>query len=498
MRKIVEKFFINSFFSTLFLLIKLKNIGIMSYGYSPSEHFIQKEEKLITNYETLYKKLLQNANKYDKMNIEDFAKEYEKEQKMPESVRGNAPWIKDLYSEIESRPITATFGTQRKNKLLSDFAKEAESIYKLDAKNRELPTIKEYMQKKYSFTAPKKIEPESDNEPLKKDGSATESMINRRGVVGQNYGVHKSTLEMPVETTFEIGYSKKPTSYGLFAENDNSGIAVNAKMSEELSYEKPPITYTNYSAESGTIQHKANSEHGTNFDYNTTLSYSQEYDSRVEALQKRLVDLDYLNVSDDEWGYFGNKTQAAVNAYKENNDLGNDGEYNGVVGKETWESLGLKCISEQDIANGLKIVTEENGVQLYDVTIPFNNLLEKVKKEGNEHKYNFILFYTKVNSDMDYDIKTFGAWMRTMQISYPGSFDSVVVYNDNYTSPEELGNFLYGYYGNAMGLPENVLLAGSIYASGIWKESKANGIYNEFMDHIAIKKGFDYYEKQNK
>ena len=202
MRKIVEKFFINSFFSTLFLLIKLKNIGIMSYGYSPSEHFIQKEEKLITNYETLYKKLLQNANKYDKMNIEDFAKEYEKEQKMPESVRGNAPWIKDLYSEIESRPITATFGTQRKNKLLSDFAKEAESIYKLDAKNRELPTIKEYMQKKYSFTAPKKIEPESDNEPLKKDGSATESMINRRGVVGQNYGVHKSTLEPILAAAF--------------------------------------------------------------------------------------------------------------------------------------------------------------------------------------------------------------------------------------------------------------------------------------------------------
>ena len=52
--------------------------------------------------------------------------------------------------------------------------------------------------------------------------------------------------------------------------------------------------------------------------------------------------------------------------------------------------------------------------------------------------------------------------------------------------------------GNAMGLPQNLLLGGSIYASGIWKKSNSNGIYNEFVDHIAIKEGFEYYEKQNK
>ena len=203
-------------------------------------------------------------------------------------------------------------------------------------------------------------------------------------------------------------------------------------------------------------------------------------------------------MSEGEWGYFGKKTTAAVNSYKEDNDLGNEGEYNGVVGRETWESLGLKCISEPDIANGLKIVTEENGAQFYDVTVPFNNLLEKVKIEGNEHKYNFILFYTKVDHNMDYDIKRIDSWLRTLEISYPGNFDSIVIFNNKYTSPEELGNFLYGYYGNAMGLPQNLLLGGSIYASGIWKKSNLNGIYNEFVDHIAIKEGFEYYEKQNK
>lgn len=95
------------------------------------------------NYKENNKKLLRSSNKYDKMNIESFAEKFEREQKMPESVRGNAQWVKDMYSEIEARPTVSTADRQNKDGILTSFAKEAESIFKLDAKNRELPTIKE-------------------------------------------------------------------------------------------------------------------------------------------------------------------------------------------------------------------------------------------------------------------------------------------------------------------------------------------------------------------
>ena len=41
------------------------------------------------------------------------------------------------------------------------------------------------------------------------------------------------------------------------------------------------------------------------------------------------------------------------------------------------------------------------------------------------------------------------------------------MYRDYYTTPEELGNFLYGYAGTVAHFSEDILIAGSIYASGI-------------------------------
>ena len=79
-------------------------------------------------------------------------------------------------------------------------------------------------------------------------------------------------------------------------------------------------------------------------------------------------------------------------------------------------------------------------------------------------------------------------------VEMPGSSGTYVLYGDSYTTPEELGNFLYGYAGTAANFSEDVLIAGSIYASGIWKEGTTQeSLIGEFTDHISIRKGIKHY-----
>lgn len=67
---------------------------------------------------------------------------------------------------------------------------------------------------------------------------------------------------------------------------------------------------------------------------------------------------------------------------------------------------------------------------------------------------------------------------------------------DHYTTPEELGNFLYGYADTAAHFSEDILIAGSVYASGIWKKGTTEqAIMGEFTDHISIRKGIQYYNE---
>lgn len=79
------------------------------------------------------------------------------------------------------------------------------------------------------------------------------------------------------------------------------------------------------------------------FDYNTQLSYDpNNFNPDVERLQNELAWNGYLSIQDID-GYFGNKTLSAVNQYKNDRGLWNFGEYEGVVGLTTWQSLGLSC-----------------------------------------------------------------------------------------------------------------------------------------------------------
>ena len=235
------------------------------------------------------------------------------------------------------------------------------------------------------------------------------------------------------------------------------------------------------------------------FDYNTRLSYNQTYNEDVEVLQNELVWLGYMDrPADGDWGYFGPKTQAAVNAYKNNMGFGNTGNDKGVVGLQTWTSLGLIYRTQDDINAGVKIVMVGGRHQYFDISSPLN---EKLYAEGvvAESKWAIDIpwFISRVDNDADWDIKRPEPWKRTLGITYPGGPTSLVVVNDELITIEKLGNVTYGYIGAALGLPLTILKAGSIAVAqpgfGLSDGSKAKWA-NEFSDHPAIEKGFNWYK----
>ena len=106
--------------------------------------------------------------------------------------------------------------------------------------------------------------------------------------------------------------------------------------------------------------------------------------------------------------------------------------------------------------------------------------------------------YDKVNHGEEWDIKRSNVWKSTLGITYPGSVEASVVYEDGITTPEELGNFLYGYAGAAAKINENLLIAGSVFASGIWKKDATyEAKIGERLDQVSIRKGVSYYHYGN-
>ena len=82
----------------------------------------------------------------------------------------------------------------------------------------------------------------------------------------------------------------------------------------------------------------------------------------IAKLQKRLQELGYLDKSIDVYGYYGSKTQAAVNAYKNSMGLYNSGSAYGVVGATTWAYLGLEFDVIDQTSSSDTVVWMEHGV----------------------------------------------------------------------------------------------------------------------------------------
>ena len=244
------------------------------------------------------------------------------------------------------------------------------------------------------------------------------------------------------------------------------------------------------------------------FDYDTRLSANQEYNDDVAVLQNELAWLGYMNMpGKDEIGYYGSKTLAAVDAYKTDRGLGNAGKDAGVVGLQTWQSLGLTYRTKADINADITIKTI--GLKQYkDVSAPLNKALNPVVETAKAIKYaswagNYLSlsmlgtvskgawFVSKVNHEKSWDIKVEKSWNETIaNNTFPGEGVNVY-YNGMVMNPEELGNYTYGYIGHAVGFNIYELYAGSWVAAGFPTDDE--GLNGEYKDWKSIKKGFDHY-----
>ena len=113
---------------------------------------------------------------------------------------------------------------------------------------------------------------------------------------------------------------------------------------------------------------------------------------------------------------------------------------------------------------------------------------------GYDFGYQMRWFYEQVNHNAAWDIKVSKQWNDTIATeTFPG-VGQQVYYNNLLMTPEQLGNYTYGYIGNAVGIPLAMLYGGSWLAVGfpLW----GNELYDEFYaDHPMIRRGFNAYRR---
>ena len=107
-------------------------------------------------------------------------------------------------------------------------------------------------------------------------------------------------------------------------------------------------------------------------------------------------------------------------------------------------------------------------------------------------RFDYKWFISQVNHKAPWDIKREESWNKTIgENTYPG-WGIKVKYNGNFMTPEELGNYAYGYIGAAMGLSIVELYAGSWVAAGF--PMVGTNWDNEYNDWTFIEKGVQAYK----
>ena len=101
----------------------------------------------------------------------------------------------------------------------------------------------------------------------------------------------------------------------------------------------------------------------------------------------------------------------------------------------------------------------------------------------------YLDFYQLVNHEAPWDIKRLEQWESTIKTPFPG-YDVEVVFCDVIMTPENLGNFTYGYLGYAYDIPKDHLLAGSYYAAGF--PTSGDPLANEILDWKYVLFGYAF------
>lgn len=96
-------------------------------------------------------------------------------------------------------------------------------------------------------------------------------------------------------------------------------------------------------------------------------------------------------------------------------------------------------------------------------------------------------FYSLVNHNKPWDIKEPKVWPKTIGTDFPGKGVYVSFCGISMT-PEDLGNYTYGFLGYAYGIPIEHLIVGSYYAADFPLQGEA--LSNEVKDWYYVCLGY--------
>lgn len=162
----------------------------------------------------------------------------------------------------------------------------------------------------------------------------------------------------------------------------------------------------------------------------------------------------------------------------------------GIVGINTWKSLGLIYREQKDIDAGVKII---NGglKQYFDVSIPITNAVNSSKSEFASHKGDINWFIGQVKNQGKWNVKRNAqVWSSTLGIS-TNSYNKSLIFYGRPVVIDDIGNITYGYLGKAAGFSGNILKSGSMAYHIV--NHGMSGFENEFSDERYVQLGVDWY-----
>jgi hypothetical protein len=167
-------------------------------------------------------------------------------------------------------------------------------------------------------------------------------------------------------------------------------------------------------------------------------------------------------------------------------------------GGGSWSNF----VTESDREAGVGIVVS-GGNLFRDFTVPILNALDGARITAQRHSHNglsptprgVVWFFRQMNHYGPWDIKRRYSWNDTIA---PGTFPGGGVqfyFSGMMMTPDDLGNFTFGYIGTAVGFSLPTLVVGSVFAE-ITSTTPA-GWQAEIEDWGFIEAGFHFFWQRN-
>lgn len=121
------------------------------------------------------------------------------------------------------------------------------------------------------------------------------------------------------------------------------------------------------------------------------------------------------------------------------------------------------------------------------------DLYEKGLTYQNDPLGKLIFYFQNFRTGSIYDIKNANVWNNLFpEIEYPG-FQGVILYDNIFMTPEQLGNYIYGFSGRLLGFSDRTIYQGGGYAaSGKTYLSDPSNYYGDSaIDHEYIRRGIE-------